>query len=195
MIIIKNEEAFNVDPYEDPPEVSIHTLDMRVIYRECSFVPGDRFVVRTLDWKDCRFEMRKAGRSEWPLSALAEWTEAAETGFENSFALLGAGASTEEQIAFAYWYGGPRMRELPAYSLEEFLYEKTDRIETVPYGIETRYWFIGKEIPDFKNLQNYAIPPDRTYIEELLFSKNIPVSEYVLLSYIRDAFFPQRKGN
>nr|AGS52553.1 hypothetical protein [uncultured bacterium contig00023] len=189
----KNEEAFNVDPYEDPPEVSIHTLDMRVIYRECSFVPGDRFVVRTLDWKDCRFEMRKAGRSEWPLSALAEWTEAAETGFENSFALLGAGASTEEQIAFAYWYGGPRMRELPAYSLEEFLYEKTDRIETVPYGIETRYWFIGKEIPDFKNLQNYAIPPDRTYIEELLFSKNIPVSEYVLLSYIRDAFFRNEK--
>jgi hypothetical protein len=189
----KNEEAFNVDPYEDPPEVSIHTLDMRGIYRECSFVPGDRFVVRTLDWKDCRFEMRKAGRSEWSNAELAEWTEAAETGFENSFALLGAGASTEEQIAFAYWYGGPRMRELPAYSLEEFLYEKTDRIETVPYGIETRYWFTGKESPDFKSLQNYAIPPDRTYIEELLYSKNIPVSEYVLLSYIRDAFFRNEK--
>jgi hypothetical protein len=166
---------------------------MRSIYRECSFVPGDRFIVRTLDWKECRFEMRKAGRNEWPLSALAEWTEAAETGFENSFALLGAGASTEEQIAFAYWFGGPRMRELPAYSLEEFLYEKTDRIETVPYGIETRYWFTGKEIPDFKNLQNYAIPPDRTYVEELLYSKNIPISEYVLLSYIRDAFFRNEK--
>ncbi len=29
----QNEEAYNSDPYEDPSEVSIHTLDMRGIYR------------------------------------------------------------------------------------------------------------------------------------------------------------------
>ncbi|MDR0302788.1 MAG: hypothetical protein LBI04_10815, partial [Treponema sp.] len=52
----QNEEAFNADPYEAPPEVSIHTLDMRSIYRESAFVPGDRFVVRITDWKQCRFE-------------------------------------------------------------------------------------------------------------------------------------------
>jgi hypothetical protein len=190
----KNEEAYNSDPYEDPPEVSIHTLDMRAIYRECSFVPGDRFVARTLDWKECRFELSKAKREEWSGADLAAWVEAAETGFENSFALIGAGASTEEQIAFAYWYGGRRMRELPAYSLEEFLYERTDRIDTVPYGIETRFWFAGKEIPDNTDIQNYNVPPDRTYIEELLYKKNIPISEYVILSYLRDAFFRNEKG-
>jgi len=38
----QNEEAFNNDPYEDPPEVSVKTLDMRNIYRETSFVPGPR---------------------------------------------------------------------------------------------------------------------------------------------------------
>jgi hypothetical protein len=185
----KNEEAYNVDPYEDPPEVSIHTLDMRAIYRESSFIPGDRFIVRTLDWKECRFELEKADKDMWTAASLASWLEAAETGFENSFAMLGAGASTEEQIAFAYWYGGKRMRELPAYSLEEFLFEKTDKIDISPYGIETRFWFAGKEIPDSKCLQNYTVPPDKTFIEELLFSKNIPISEYVILSYIRDAFF------
>jgi hypothetical protein len=190
----KNEEAYNSDPYEDPPEVSIHTLDMRGIYRECSFVPGDRFVARTLDWKECRFELTKAKRDDWSPADLAAWVEAAETGFENSFATGGAGASTEEQIAFAYWYGGKRMRELPAYSLEEFLYEKTDRIDTVPYGIETRFWFAGKEIPDNANIQNFNVPPDRTYIEELLYKKNIPISEYVILSYLRDAFFRNEKG-
>jgi len=100
---------------------------------------------------------------------LDKWQKAAETGFENSFAELGPGASTEEQIAFAYWYGGQRMREVPAYSLEEFLYEKTNRIDTVPYGIETRFWFAGKEIPDCSNLQNYTVPPDRTIIENILY--------------------------
>ncbi len=55
----ENESAFNYDPYEDPPEVSIHTLDMRNIFREASFVPGDRFVVRTKDWKEGHLIWRK----------------------------------------------------------------------------------------------------------------------------------------
>jgi hypothetical protein len=189
----ENEESFNADPYEDPPEVSIHTLDMRGIYRECSFVPGDRFVVRTLNWNECRFELEKAGKDDWSRADLDKWQETAESGFENSFALLGPGASTEEQIAFAFWYGGQRMREIPAYSLEEFLYEKTNRVDTAPYGIETRFWFAGKEIPDSTYLQNYIVPPDRTFIEDLFFEKNIPISEFVVLSYIRDAFFRNEK--
>jgi len=188
-----NEEAYNADLYEDPPEVSIHTLDMRVIYRESAFVPGDCFIVRTLDWKECRFEIEKAPRDNWSREDLDKWHEAAETGFEDSFAMLGPGASTEEQIAFAYWFGGKRMREIPAYSLEEFLFEKTNRVDTVPYGIETRFWFAGKDIPDSRILQNYTVPPDRTFIEELLYEKGIPISEFVILSYIRDAFFRNEK--
>jgi mannitol/fructose-specific phosphotransferase system IIA component (Ntr-type) len=167
---------------------------MRGIYRESSFVPGDRFIVRTIDWKECRFELDKAGKDEWLPADLDKWLETAENGFEDSFALLGPGASTEEQIAYAYWFGGKRMREVPAYSLEEFFYEKTNRVEAVPYGIETRFWFAGKDIPDSKSLQNYSVPPDRTFIEDLLLKKNIPISEFVILSYIRDAFFRNEKG-
>jgi len=189
----ENEKAFNSDPYEDPPEVSIHTLDMRGIYRESSFVPGDHFIVRTLDWKNCRFELAKAGKDEWRQKDLDKWLEIADSGFEDSFALLGPGSSTEEQIAFAYWFGGKRMRETPSYSIEEFIFEKSNRVEIVPYGIETRFWFSGKEIPDSKNLQNHTLPPDRTYIEDLLYKKNIPISEFVILSYIRDAFFRNEK--
>ena len=189
----QNEESFNADPYEDPPEVSIHTLDMRVIYRESSFVPGDRFIVRTRSWKDCQFEFEKAPK-DWQRSDLEKWQETAESGFEDSFALLGPGASTEEQIAFAFWYGGKCMREVPAFSLEEFLFEKTNRVDIVSYGLETRFWFAGKDIPDNINLQSYSVPPDRTFIEELLFSKNIPVSEFVILSYLRDSFFRNEKG-
>ena len=184
-----NESAFNYDPYEDPPEVSIHTLDMRNIFREASFVPGDRFVVRSKDWKEGYFDLEKIDKDAWPQADLFAWFEAAEGGFEDSFALLGPGVSTEEQIAYAYWYGGKRMRELPAYSLEEFLYEKTDKIERINYGIESRFWFAGKDIPDSKGLAGMAAPADRTFIEKILYSVNVPVSEYVIISYIRDALF------
>jgi len=188
-----NEDAFNADPYEDPPEVSVNTLDMRIIYRESSFVPGDRFVVRILDWKECHFEIEKAPKDSFSRADLDEWHKIAESGFEDSFALLGPGASTDEQIAFAFWFGGKRMRQAPAYSLEEFLFEKTNRVDIVSYGLETRFWFAGKDIPDNRNLQSYSVPPDRTYIEDILYKKNIPISEFVILSYIRDAFYRNEK--
>jgi hypothetical protein len=189
----ENEQAFNSDPYDDPPEVSIHTLDMRNIYREVSFVPGDRFVVRTTDWINGIFELERIGKEEWSAADLYEWFEAAEGGFEDSFNLLGPASSTEEQIAYAYWYGGNRMREVPAYSLEEFLYEKTNRIETTAYGIETRFWYSSREIPDRKDLDSSQTRPDKTPIEEILFRKNIPISEYVIQSYVRDALFRSDK--
>jgi hypothetical protein len=185
----ENEQAFNSDPYDDPPEVSIHTLDMRNIYREAAFVPGDRFVVRTVNWINGIFELERVGKDEWDAADLYAWFEAAEGGFEDSFNLLGPASSTEEQIAYAYWYGGSRMREVPAYSLEEFLYEKTDRIETTAYGIETRFWYSGREIPDRKELDGNQTRPDKTLIEEILFRKNIPISEYTVQSYVRDALF------
>lgn len=184
-----NEESFNADPYEDPPEVSVRTLDMRAIYRETAFVPGDRFSVRVVDWKGGVFELEKVEKSEWTAEALAEWEAAAAAGFESSFDRLGPGASTEEQIAFAYWFGGERMRILPAYALEEFLYERTERIDTVPYGMETRFWRAGKDIPDVGPWTDDAGPPDKTDVEALLAKLGVPISEYVIESYVRDAFF------
>jgi hypothetical protein len=184
-----NESAYNSDLYEDPPEVSIHTLDMRNIYRETAFVPGDRFVVKTRDWLSGRFELTRVGKEDWTAAELDAWREAAESGFAASFDRLGAGSSTDEQIAFAYWFGGGRMGTIPAYSLEEFLYEKTGSIETVSYGIETRFWYAGKDIPDLESLEGYLSAPDRTPVEELLFSHGIPISEYVVQSYVRDALF------
>jgi hypothetical protein len=162
---------------------------MRNIYRETSFVPGDRFVARTRDWKAGIFELERVGKDEWSQADLYAWFEAAEGGFEDSLALLGPGTSTEEQIAYAYWYGGKRMRDVPAYALEDFLYEKTDRIETVPYGIETRFWYAGKEIPDNKDMEDVSPLPDQTMVEDILFRRKIPVSEFVVQSYARDALF------
>jgi hypothetical protein len=190
---VDNVIAFNNDPYDDPPEVTIHTLDMRNIYRESSFVPGDRFVARTLDWKRGIFSLEKIGKDEWDKADLASWLEAAEAGFADSFRRLGPGSSTEEQIAFAYWYGGSRMREVPAYSLEEFLYEKTDNISTTSYGIETRYWYAGREIPDRKGLDDGQTRPDRTDIEKLFWEKNIPISEFVIQSYVKDFLYRNEK--
>jgi len=189
----ENELAYNEDPYDDPPEVSIKTLDMRNIYRESSFVPGDRFAAKTLDWKAGSFELEKVKKSEWGNADLQKWYAAAEEGFETSFSKLGAASCTEEQIAFAYWYGGSAMTKIPAYALEDFIYNKTDKIETTAYGIETRFWFAGREIPDRTEMDSSDSRPDRTPIEEILHRLKIPASEYVIQSYIRDFLYREDK--
>jgi hypothetical protein len=185
----ENEAAFNSDLYEDPPEVSIKTLDMRNLYREIGFVPGDHLVVRCRDWKEGSFDLERVPKNAWSRSDIYAWIEAAEGGFEDAFEFLGPGSSTEEQVAYAYWYGGKRMRDIPACSLEDFVYDETDRIETVPYGIETRFWYAGKEIPDINHIAGSQLPPDQTVVEGILFRYQIPVSEYVIQSYLRDALF------
>jgi hypothetical protein len=190
----ENERAFNSDPFEDPPEVSIQTLDMRNIYRESSFVPGDHFAVSIVNWKEGIFELERVDAGAWAEKDLTAWTAAAESGFRASFSYLGPGSSTEEQIAYAYWFGGERMCSLPAYTMEEFLYEITNHIETAPYGIETRFWYAGKEIPDRKDLEGVRSLPDRTVIEEILYRRGVPISEYVVQSYVRDALYRNDEG-
>ncbi|MDR0784328.1 MAG: plasmid pRiA4b ORF-3 family protein [Treponema sp.] len=183
----ENEEAFN-NEFDDPVEVSIKALDMRTLYRETKFVPGDLFEVRIVDWKKNAFSLKKIEKGAWNERGLREWQEAAEKGFGSSFVNLGPGVSTEEQIAYAYFYGGKRMKETPAYSLEEFLYERTDCIETTLYGMETRFWSAGKDIPDMGELTGQRIVK-RTPIEEMLLANKAPMSEFVVQSYVLDMLF------
>ena len=185
----ENEAAFNEDPYDDPPEVSIKTLDMRGIYREAAFVPGDRFLVKTLDWKKGEFGLEKVGQNEWAQEDLDKWLTSAESGFEDSFEKMGPASCTEEQIAYAYWYGPSRMREVPAYALEDYLYEKTEKVEIAAFGIESRFWYAGREIPDQKELDTGSIRPDITPVEAILYNLRIPASEYVVQSYVRDSLY------
>jgi molecular chaperone GrpE (heat shock protein) len=185
----ENQIAFSGDPYEEPGDVSIKTFDMRHVYRETAFVPGDSFLVGTDDWIECKFNLEVIKQDKWSGAELETWMNVAENAFFQSFANLGPGISTEEQIAWAYFFGGKRMMDAPAYSLETFFYEKTDKITTVTFGLESRCWYAGKEIPDYKKLEGYNTQSDETPIERMLSHHNIPISEYVLQSYIRDSIF------
>jgi hypothetical protein len=185
----QNELAYNADPFEEPEEVSIKALDMRNIYREESFVPGDRFVVTIQDWKNCSFRLQRVAADAWEAEDLKKWMDIAEDAFFQSFRNLGPGHTTDEQIAWAYFYGGRRMIDVPAYSLEDFLFEKTDKFSVTAFGLESRFWYAGKDIPDYRSLQGIKTQSDETPIEGLLFQHNIPISEYVVQSYIRDAIY------
>ncbi len=186
-----NEAAFNADPYEDPGEVSITTLDLRSFYRETGFVPGNGLVVQVSDWKAGIFTIVDVLPKDKLAGGATEWAQVLEQGFFTAFEHIGPASSTEEQLAFAFWFGGQRLLELPAMSLESFIYDYTDAIDTVPYGMESRFWYAGKEIPDGSRWTEDGAPPDKTELEDMLYAYGLPVSEYVIQSYVRDALYQQ----
>jgi hypothetical protein len=185
----ENEAAFSLDPEEEPSEVSIRAFDMRTLFREIGFVPGDRFVATARDWKTGSFDLEYVKGGTWDEKDLRAWAEVAEKGFFQMFEHLGAGFSCEEQLAWAFFYGGERMRRVPAYSLEDFLFRKTEKIDIVSFGIETRFWWTGKDIPDFDGLRGVMTQNDQTPIEELLARNGVPISEFVLQAFVRDALY------
>ena len=186
-----NEAAFNIDLYEEGGEVSITTLDLRSLYRETGFVPGDRLVLQVSDWKAGVFTIQDVLRGPDVSEAAIEWARLLEQGFYSTFAQIGPGTSTEEQLVYAFWFGGRRLLDLPAMAVETFMYEYTEKIATVPYGMESRFWYAGKEIPDASHWAEDGAPPDKTELEEMLYTYGLPISEYVVQSYVRDALYQQ----
>ncbi|MEJ5188898.1 plasmid pRiA4b ORF-3 family protein [Treponema sp. J25] len=192
----QNESLYNQDPYEEPAEVSIHTLDMRSFYRETGVLPGQSILVQLKNWKLGYFEIVSVVAEPPKQEEANIWIEALDRGFSQSFNSIGPGSSTEEQVAFAYWFAGSDVLHHPAYALETYLYEKTNVVDVVPYGMESRFWFVGKDIPDGSADATVTGPPDKTELEELLYDYGIPVSEYVVQSYIRDVLaFPPEEGD
>lgn len=187
----ENEAAFNADPYEDPGEVSITTVDLRSFYRETSFVPGNKLVVQVTDWKAGTFAILDVLREPGTKEQVAEWSRLLEEGFFSTFKQIGPGTSTEEQLTYAFWYGGRGLFISPMMSVEEFIYEYTESIDTVAFGMETRFWFAGKEIPDQGTWTPDGAPPDKTELEEMLYTYGLAVSEFVIQSYVRDALYQQ----
>ncbi|GMO29775.1 MAG: hypothetical protein Ta2F_05190 [Termitinemataceae bacterium] len=185
----ENEMAFNQIPGEDPNEVSIKTLDMRKVYRESFFEPGDMFLVTIRDWKNAAFDLQRIKKDFYPQAKLEQWQKNAEAAFFRSFESVGPTLTTEVQIAWSYYFGGEEIKSLPAYSLETLLFEKTDKICITAFGLESRFWFAGKEIPDYNQIEGLRTQTDETPIERMLISHNIPISEYVIQAYVKDALF------
>jgi hypothetical protein len=190
----ENEQAYGADPYEPPDEVALKTLDMSLIYRKTGFVPGDCFEVTVRNWDKCWFELTRVPKDTWDEKDIAEWVKCAEESFLKTFEYPGPGDSTEEQITWAYWFGGERMRRTPALALDNFLLEVTDKVEFAQYGMESRFWYAGREIPDVDEVFTYSNQAMITPIENLMQQKGMPITEFAMRAYVLDSLFRRENG-
>jgi len=190
-----NGHLYEANDYLDPGEITLNVLDMATIYRDSGFTVGDRLIARVVDWSAGLFDLEVYR----PLSSdVAEggidyqsrlrWCTVMETALEQTFAVIGPSSSMEDQLAFAFFLCREDLPEARTCSVEDFLLW-TNKVSLEPYGVETRLWFSGKEIPPHGGWGMTLIQSPSNALEEALVYSGLPLNSEMLEVYVLDALY------
>ena len=138
--------------YSMPQEICLTGWPLKEITDGEPFKFGDRILCRVLSWADGVVEMmvQSSGLSEFVISDDAvqreEWYTHFENGLLESFDRHGPSSSIEEQLSFLFLENQEQLCTRACGSVEEFL-AHTTKIGFEPYGVETRIWRKGEQVP------------------------------------------------
>ena len=138
--------------YSMPQEIRLTCWPLKKICGDEQFKFGDRILCRVLNWVDGVVEMKiqPSGLSDFVISDDAvqreEWYTHFEEGLIESFDRHGPASSIEEQLSFLFLENQEQLCIRACGSTEEFL-AHTTKIGFEPYGVETRIWRKGEQVP------------------------------------------------
>lgn len=138
--------------YSLPQEIKLTCWPIKKISGGESFRYGDRILCRAINWNEGIVEMavQPSNLSDFVISDAAVQREAWYTYFENglleSFDRHGPASSIEEQLSFLFLENQEQLCIRNCGSTEEFL-SHTSKISFEPYGVETRIWRKGEQVP------------------------------------------------
>ena len=184
----ENSVLFSPSDYDDPPEFPVSAVDMRSVYWDSHFVPGDHIVARVVDWGEGVFELAAVSSGEIDLAKHGQWLEYFEECLTRSFEIVGPGAGMDEQLAFAWFLGQDSLFTPYAASVAEFL-QWSHRVSIEYYGVESRLWFTGQTIPSQDSWNMTLVVSPNSMVEELFMHLGLPVSDTILDVCILDALF------
>lgn len=164
-------DKLNLPPYstiEDeglPKEVNLSVFDLSPIIEKEGFSYGDRIICTIINWDKNILEIHinHASHSKDEISdddiKRNEWYENFEKALLQCFSERGPCASIQEQLLFAIFYYDPTL--LCEYgdccgSIEEYL-ESSKVVSFVSFGVESRLWKKGEEIPAIGPWTEYCI--------------------------------------
>lgn len=196
---VLNDRANDITPlasvqYNLPTEVKLTSWNLDEISPEYKFKYGDRILCRVINWEDSVVEMNVLENDMKSLtvskSALERegWYSYFENGLLKSFDRNGPSGSIEEQLALLYLENQEELCIKNCGSAEEFL-KHTKKIGFSPFGVETRIWRTGEDVP-------FIGEWNRQYAKEMVMADmSMTFSPYVLDAYIEDNINEEMSGN
>ena len=138
--------------YSMPQEIQLTGWPLKKIHGGEAFKYGDRILCRVTNWSDGLVEMvvQPNAMSDFVISDEAvqreEWYTHFENGLLESFDRHGPASSIEEQLSYLFLENQEQLCIKTCGSAEEFL-AHTTKIGFEPYGVETRIWRKGEQVP------------------------------------------------
>lgn len=109
-------------------QVCLNVFDMRKIYADNNFKPGDILVVRVLDWGKGEFDFTCRSGSSRSTAKIRKWIELYSDALEKVIDNYDRYLELPEYLAWGFFYGGKDLLGENGASLDEF-YRSAERIE------------------------------------------------------------------
>ncbi len=180
--------------FELPPKVNLTGISLEPLIKSCNFQYGDRILCKVIDWDRGGIEVlpvilhnRNLKINETDVKR-QEWYEKLENYILDDFLYMGPCESIEKQLANIFFEYGDFLSCPHCGSVEELL-QKSKKIGFEDYGVETRLWHKGEDVP--------AVGPwdaGADIAEELPAEAWIPSLDFLINTYIKD-FLYQKKDD
>lgn len=138
--------------FELPAKVRLTGISLEPFIEKYDFKYGDRLLCELQDWDSGSFSVEPLilHNHKNKIDAIdvrrQEWFDLLEKMLTQSFELSGPRCSIEEQIAIATFAYQDMLSKDYCGSIEEYL-KQSKKIGFENYGVETRLWFKGQDVP------------------------------------------------
>lgn len=179
--------------FELPPRVNLTANSLEPLVKYGGFRYGDRILCRVTDWDLGQIEVMPVKRDENPMQIRFEdlerqnWYDGFEKALLASFDLSGPGGSIEEQLAVVFLDNSGKLCTQECGSVEEFLMQ-SKKIAYEPFGVETRLWLRGEEVPAVGKWNEIPEAASSDDAEARLLN-DLAVPDYILDAFIENQLF------
>jgi hypothetical protein len=177
--------------FELPPKVKLTSVSLQPLIKYGGFSYGDRILCRVTDWDLGQIAVMPVTREGNALQINADdmarqnWNTELEKDLLESFDLTGPCTSIEEQLAVIFLDKAKNLCIPECGSVEELL-AQSRKVGYEPFGVETRLWRSGEEVPAVGkwNRSEYGAPapvPDNC--------SDFSVPDYILDAFIENQMY------
>lgn len=187
--------------FELPNTVRLTGLDLGYLSEKYGYKKGDRILCCVTDWNagklnmmvlhsdETRFDKGEVGEQR------IEWFAELEKKLLECFEKRGPMASIEEQLVTVFFENRRSLCVPYCGSMEEFLLKHTGKIGFEHYGVETRLWRKGEEVPAFGKWNSTLAVLNNELTKSISFAEYTisSIPEFVYDQIILDALYQKKK--
>lgn len=180
--------------YTLPPNVKITGFSTDMLVAD-GFKVGDRLLCRVVDWDNCIVEVDFDSRNEEHYQmTMADvnrehWYSELEKALLESFNVAGPLSSIEEQLALLFADQRTVLCKKNCGSIEE-LFTRTKKIGFELFGVETRLWFLGTDVPAVGTWNEINVPaPEETKSFKPSAEKFDQIPPYIVDAFVKDQLY------